>query len=136
MVGEKRNFAGKHARNIRNGLLVAMQTELEGYEFYKMVASKTKDAPAREMFTSLANDELEHHRTLKEHYGKLIDRDRSTTRKLRTPKTGSKAKSPVFSREFLASRRKKHLEMSALSLGILLEQNSINFYREQSKFKL
>jgi len=42
-------------------------------------------------------------------------------------------KSPVFSKEFLESKKQKNVEMSALSIGIMREQNAIDFYREQKE---
>lgn len=113
-------------------LAVAMQTELEGVEFYKLAASRMKDPGAREMFRSLAKDEADHHRILKERYKNLFKRT-STKPPGKSARGRLIFKSPVFSKAFLASKKKKHFEMSALSVGVLLEQNSIDFYRGQQQ---
>jgi rubrerythrin len=122
--------AKKKVLSVSEGLATAMQTEIEGYEFYKLVAVKSKDPGAREMFESLAADEAEHSRVLS-----IMFKEMNKTGKFKTKKMAAKSKmtykSPVFSKEFLASKKSKNLEMSALSIGILLEQNSIEFYRGQ-----
>ena len=41
--------------------------------------------------------------------------------------------SPIFSEEFKTRIREKHFEMSALSIGMTLEQNGINYYSEMEK---
>lgn len=109
-----------------------MQTEIEGYEFYKLMAARSKDQGAREMFESLAKDEAEHSRVLGEMYGKM-----AATGKFKSLKMAGRSKisyrSPVFSKDFLASKKSKNLEMSALSIGILLEQDAIDFYRNQQE---
>lgn len=114
------------------GLAIAIQTEIEGYEFYNLAARKCKDEGARKMFESLAKDEVEHHRILKDQYDSIIKSGQF--KPMRKPgKSRLKVKSPVFSKRFLNSKKNKHFEMSALSVGILLEQNAIDFFRKQHK---
>jgi len=108
-------------------LAVAMQTEIEGYEFYKLAAAKCKDNGAKEMFESLAKDEVEHHKILRERYYSIIDDDKAKFPKIKG-KSRLNIKSPVFSKQFLESKKQKHFEMSALTVGILLEQNAIEFF--------
>ena len=38
-----------------DGLAIAIQTELEGFEFYKLAAQKSKDDGAKKMFESLGS---------------------------------------------------------------------------------
>ena len=40
------------------------------------------------------------------------------------------APSPIFSADFKEKIKDKHFEMSALSIGMTLEQNGIHFYRD------
>ncbi len=124
--GEKKKLS------VSEGVATAMQAEIDGHEFYKLMATKSQDEGAREMFASLARDEAEHHRALKEMYSALAKDPQSKPPKM-SGKTKYTFKSPIFSKEFLASRKKKNLEMSALSIGILLEQNAIAHYRAQSE---
>jgi rubrerythrin len=109
-----------------------MQTEIEGYEFYKLMATKSKDEGAREMFESLAKDEAEHSRVLGEMYSNLAETGKFKSLKM-VGRSKISYRSPVFSKDFLASKKSKNLEMSALSIGILLEQNAIDFYRTQQE---
>jgi hypothetical protein len=37
---------------------------------------------------------------------------------------------PIFSREFMERLADKHYELSALGIGVLLEQSSIDFYKD------
>ena len=124
------NKINKSALSAANGLAVAIQTELEGFEFYKVAAAKTKDAGAKAMFESLAADEVKHHKMLIEQY-ELITRGKDFKPFKKPSRSRLKVKSPVFSKAFLESGKKKNFEMSALSIGILLEQNAIDFFREQ-----
>ncbi len=115
---------------IKKGLAIAIQTEVEGYEFYRLASVKTKDAGAKKMFESLANDEINHHNMLRENFAYLANEMKF--KPFRKPSRSRLSfKSPVFSKSFLLSRRQKNFEMSALSIGILLEQNSIEFYKAQ-----
>lgn len=127
-AAKKTIAVNKSALTAAKGLAIAMQTELEGYEFYKLAAAKCKDNGAKRMFDSLAKDEVEHHRILRERYYAIVQ-----GRDFKTPKISGNSrlnvKSPVFSKAFLASKKQKHFEMSALTVGILLEQNAIEFFR-------
>ena len=114
------------------GLAVAIQTELEGYEFYKVAAQKSKDTGAKKMFESLAADEVKHHKMLLEQY-ELIRKGEDFKPFKKPGRSKLRVKSPVFSKAFLESGKKKNFEMSALTIGILLEQNAINFFREQKE---
>jgi rubrerythrin len=120
----------KKSLSAAEGLSVAIQTEIEGVEFYKVAAQKTKDDGAKKMFESLADDEVRHRDMLNDQYQLMIQGKEFKPMK-KSPKSKLKFRSPVFSKVFLESRKKKNFEMSALSIGILLEQNAIDFYREQ-----
>jgi rubrerythrin len=122
----------KDTLSAADGLAVAIQTELEGFEFYRLAAQKSRDDGAKKMFESLAADEARHRDMLNDQYQLIIQgKDFKPFRK--PPKSKFKVKSPVFSTGFLESRKKKNFEMSALSIGILLEQNAIDFYRGQKE---
>lgn len=122
----------KQEMSVAKGLAIAMQTELEGYEFYRMAAVKCQDGGAKRMFESLARDEVEHQRILKEQYESIIKGGDFIPPK-KPGRSRLKVKSPVFSKSFLESKKKKQFEMSALSVGVLLEQNAIDFYSKQAK---
>jgi rubrerythrin len=117
---------------VARGLAIAMQTELEGFEFYKIAAARCKDNGAKRMFESLAKDEVEHHKILRERYYAIVE-----GKDFKAPKIPARSrlrvKSPVFSKRFLDSKKHKHFEMSALTVGILLEQNAIAFFSGEAK---
>lgn len=131
-TAKKSTTKKKNELSTTKGLAIAIQTEIEGYEFYKLAAQKSKDDGARKMFESLAKDEIEHRRLLEEQYKSII-KGKGFKVLGKPSKSRFKLKSPVFSKRFLNSKKNKHFEMSALSVGILLEQNAIDFFREQHK---
>jgi rubrerythrin len=118
-------------------LVEAMQFENDGYHHYTTAAQRTEDPKAKQMFGQLAEDELSHHKTLELMFS---DHQKQGSLKLKPPRIKSKVdpaqESPIFSPEFKERVGDKHYEMSALSIGILLEQNSIEsykIYRRQAK---
>ena len=54
--------------NLAQILKDAIKVESDGYHFYKMAADQTTDPKGREMFESLASDEITHMKMLKEQY--------------------------------------------------------------------
>ena len=131
-VAKKTTARNYNAFTAAKGLAIAMQTELEGYEFYKLAAVKCKDDGAKKMFDSLAKDEVEHHKLLRDRYYAIVEGRDFKAPKL-TGKSKLRVKSPVFSKAFLESKKQKHFEMSALTVGILLEQNAIEFFKAQAE---
>ena len=110
-------------------------TEFDGYQFYKTASEKTKDSKAKDVFNLLAEDEVKHEQMLKEQYkkikesGKFKFEKQNNNRKLDTTSAY-----PIFSEGFKERLLKEQsFEMSALSIGIMLEQNSIDFYRNSAK---
>jgi len=116
------------------GLKIALQTELNGIEFYKMAAEKTEDKKGKEVFKILANDEIEHFNELQKHFQSLIKSSKwAPAISLGEASTIFKGESPIFSEELKSRVKEKHFEMSALSIGALLESNSIDFYRKMKE---
>lgn len=116
-------------------LQLAMQAERDGFHLYSSAAAATQDAKAREIFQSLANDEIQHHNTLQ---NILQSYTTDGTLPETNPLTGGPSDSlsdtsPIFDEGFKQRVGQKHFEMSALSIGITLEQNSIRFYREMKE---
>jgi rubrerythrin len=113
----------------------AMQAERDGFHHYRAAAEHTDDPKAKEVFEKLAQDELAHHKLLEETLASVekgaspppfSDADRGTWGSLSGP-------SPIFSEDFKARIKNKHAEMSALSIGMVLEQNGIAFYSGMEK---
>jgi rubrerythrin len=116
------------------GLKIALQTELNGIQFYRVAAEKTEDKKGKEVFTKLANDEIEHFKELQRHYQSLTSSNKwAPSISLGEASSMSEEKSPIFSAELKERIKKKHFEMSALSIGAMLEVNSIDFYRKMKE---
>jgi len=115
------------------GLKIAMQTELNGIEFYRLAAEKTEDKKGKEVFKSLAEDEIKHFNELKKQYEHLLkDKNWFSEIDLGRP-SQFESESPIFTPELKDRIKDKHFEMSALSIGALLETNSIDFYRRMKE---
>jgi len=121
--------------NLAQILKDAIKVESDGYHFYKIAADQTIDPKGKEMFESLASDEITHLKALKEQYrlyqehGKFDWEEEKL--KIKTTFDPSSA-SPIFSQEFKKKINESHFEMAALSIGIMLEQNSIDFYKKSA----
>lgn len=117
------------------GLKTALQTELNGIEFYRLAARNTDDVKGRKVFQVLADDEVKHFKALQQEYISLAKN--SGWKKIELGDLPDfDHESPIFSPELKSRIKGKHFEMTALSIGALLESNSIDFYRamkEQSE---
>ncbi len=112
-----------------------IKTEFDGFQFYRTASEKTKDSKAKDVFNFLAGDEVKHEQMLKEQYKKVREtakfkfEKQNNNRKLDTTSAY-----PIFSEGFKGRLLKEgSFEMSALSIGIMLEQNSIDFYRNSAE---
>lgn len=114
------------------GLLTALQTELNGIEFYKMAAEKTEDEKGKKTFQILAEDELKHFNTIQQQYKSLIDEGKWTSIDLGQISV-FEGESPIFTDELKTRVQGKHFEVTALSIGAQLEVNSIDFYRKMKE---
>ena len=113
----------------------AIRVENDGYQFYRVAEEKTKDPKGKEVFSSLAKDETNHMQILKSLYQNVkeggeykFDEHKDMRHILETT-----SESPIFSKEFRERVRQTQFEMTALSIGILLEKNSIEFYKKAAK---
>jgi rubrerythrin len=123
----------KGAKRISEGLLKAIQLELDGQNFYRMAAKSTVDPKGREVFEGLAREEGEHQRFLKAQYKSVSETGvPSKEVRLGSPADLSGA-SPIFSDQIQNRLGEAHYEMSALSIGIQLELASIQFYKGEAK---
>ena len=112
------------------GLKTALQTELNGIEFYKMAADKTTDPKAKEVFKMLANDEIMHFNELQKQFKTVLSSNRwAPSVTLKEAQHMFEGTSPIFGDEFMTRITEKHFEVTALSIGALLETSAIDFYR-------
>jgi len=106
----------------------AMAAERDGFTFYSVAAERAEDPGAREAFAKLAADERAHFDALQTGYKALLAGEPWAPRRW-----GSEPEaSGIFSDDFVRRIAGKHFEMSALSIGILLEKNAYAFYSSRA----
>jgi rubrerythrin len=113
----------------------AIRVEYDGYQFYRLAEEKTSDAKGKEVFASLARDETNHMQILKGLYQSVKEEGEFKFDEVMEIKSilETTSESPIFSKEFKARLDKSQFEMAALSVGILLEKNSIDFYKNSAQ---
>jgi rubrerythrin len=110
------------------GLKEAILTEQTGVQFYTVAAANTTDVKGREVFQQLARDEAEHLQWLRRQYGHIVEG---------TPWEEIKpafhmdlpGPSPIFSDDLRSRIGEAHWEMTALSVGLALEEATVIRYR-------
>jgi len=117
---------------IIQGLRIALQTELNGIEFYKMAAQRTEDEKGKKVFQMLADDELKHFNAIQEQLKSLVGTNKWTNVDLNNISL-FEGESPIFTDGLKDRVKGKHFEVTALSIGAQLEANSIDFYREMKE---
>lgn len=113
----------------------AIRVENDGYQFYRLAEEKTKDAKGKEVFASLAKDETNHMEILKSLYQSIKEKGKFKFDEVKDMKhiLATTSESPIFSKEFKQRLSQAHFEMTALSIGILLEKDSIEFYKKSAQ---
>jgi rubrerythrin len=113
----------------------AIRVENDGYQFYRLAEEKTEDPKGKEVFASLARDETNHTETLKSLYKSIKEKGKYKFDEVKDMKhvLDTTSESPIFSKEFKQRLNKGGLEMTALSIGILLEKNAIDFYKKSAQ---
>jgi rubrerythrin len=121
------------SKRLLSGLRKAIEFEQSGHYFYLMAAESMKDSKGKKLFKKLADEELEHKNFLEIQYKSI----------LKTGKTDSKASlnkgidlsgdSPLFSDGLRKRIKDAHFEVSAITIAINLELNSIKHYKAEAK---
>lgn len=117
---------------LSDGLLKAIQAENYGQNFYLMAAGSTRDPKGKEVFQTLAAEEEEHAAFLKAHYDSVIKSGKLDDSVSLGHRVDLADAWPIFSEQLKARIKDASFEMTSLSIGIQLEQNAMNFYREQA----
>ncbi|MEO0004951.1 MAG: ferritin family protein [candidate division WOR-3 bacterium] len=119
-------------QDILTGLKEAMIAERTGIEFYQAAAEKTVDPQGKEVFLRLADEERRHLEYLRRQFENVFNNSgfEPLTDKSKIDLEGA---SPIFSEEIKGRLKSAHWEMSALSVGLALEQASISRYQELAK---
>lgn len=111
------------------GLKEAILTEQTGFQFYTVAAANTTDARGREVFGQLARDESEHRQWLRRQYDHIVA---GTPWEEMKPEAHAdlSGPSPIFSDDLRSRIGEAHWEMTALAVGLALEEATVIRYRE------
>jgi rubrerythrin len=114
------------------GLKEAILTEETGIQFYTVAAKNTTDVQGREVFQQLARDEAEHLQWLRRQYGHVLE---GTPWEVIRPEFHAdlSGPSPIFSDGLRLRIGEAHWEMTALSVGLALEEATVARYRNLAR---
>jgi rubrerythrin len=113
----------------------AIKAESDGYYFYQMAGEKSKDQNAKEIFRSLAQDELDHGSVLKGLYQAIMKKSEFKFDRRRHARRESKTGSPktIFSAKFRNRIKQNNFALSAIRIAQMLEKDAISFYSQHAK---
>ena len=112
---------------VLTALQMAIQTEIDGYNFYQRFSERTDDPGARAMFERLAQDEVMHLELLRNTRAELKDNGRwiDYAGLSLEPVEGS----PIFSRERVEQNIVAYTsDLSALRMAYLIEKDAVDYY--------
>lgn len=123
-------------RKAIGALTMAIRVEQNGYRFYRRAAEETDDPRGKELFLSLADDEVAHESILKTRLAAL--ERRGTWKRVaddewpdESPFAGDE---PIFSRERIEEGVHDYTsELSALRMAYLIEKNAVEFYTKAAR---
>lgn len=119
--------------DLKKAFEMAMQGEIEGRELYRTAARQTDDKKAKEVFMNLSNDEDMHLAFLKKLYKEYDEGKEIELPDLPKIRDFDDAESPIFTREFKKFVSSRDFEMTALSIGMKLELEAAQFYKDMAK---
>ena len=123
----------KQTEAILKGLKTAIEAELTGHEFYKNAAKSTNDPMGKETFARMAEEEMGHLNYLRHQYKSVMETGDYDFSKTLNKKQYKHADNPVFSEQIKERIKDSHFEVSALSIGMKLEMDAMNYYRSCAK---
>jgi len=118
---------------VLKGLQKAIQTEVDGYYFYQMAADSMSDSKGTELFRKLAQEEMEHKQFLEKQYKSIKETGRVDKSASLGDKVDLSGENPIFSDDLKKRISDAHFEMTALSVAIRLELNSIQHYKAEAE---
>jgi rubrerythrin len=108
-------------------LQVAIQTEIDGHNFYQRFAERTEDPSARAIFDRLARDEIMHLELL--YNTKAMLEESGHWAEYKGVALDVPAGAPIFSRERVDQNLVDHTsDLSALRVAYLIEKDAFDFY--------
>ncbi len=109
-------------------LQMAIQTEIDGRNFYSQFARQTQDDEARAMFERLAQDEVKHLEILQAAKETLETKGTWTEYAGMEPAAAPGA--PIFSRERVEQNIMEYAsDLSAVRMAYLIERDAVDFYQ-------
>ncbi len=118
---------------ITDGLVKAMKAERYGHSFYLMAAQSTEDTKGKEVFETLAREELAHMHFLRKQYNAIIETGKPDESISLGSQTDLSGMSPIFSDSLKTRIKDANFEMTSLAIGIQLEKDSMEYYNSQSE---
>ena len=113
-------------------LQMAIQTEIDGHNFYQRFASQTKDPSARAMFERLARDEFMHLELLRN--TKAMLEESGEWAEYKGVRLDVVESAPIFSRERVEQNIVAHSsDLSALRVAYLIEKDAVEFYKRAAQ---
>ena len=108
-------------------LQMAIQTEIDGHNFYQNFAEQTEDPNARAMFEQLARDEVMHLELLRNTRAML--EESGEWAKYKGVRLDAAQGAPIFSRERVEQNVVAYTsDLSALRVAYLIEKDAVDFY--------
>ncbi len=106
---------------------MAIQTEIDGHNFYQRFAEQTEDPQARALFERLARDEIMHLELLRN--TKAMLEESGEWAEYKGVELEVTAGAPIFSRERVGQNLVAHTsDLSALRVAYLIEKDAMDFY--------
>jgi len=120
-------------KEILEGLKTAIEAELTGHEFYKNAAKNIDDPRGKETFSRMSEEEMGHFRYLRHQYRAVMEKGAYDFSERMEKKSKKHADSPIFSDEIKQRIKESHFEVNALTIGMKLELDAMQFYRSCAK---
>ena len=119
-------------KRLVQGLVEAIRAEKYGHTFYLMAAHSTEDVKGRQVFETLAAEELDHARFLQTHYESVMKTGKPSDSASLGSQADLSGMSPIFSDGLKKRIKEADFEMTSLSIGIQLEHEAMDYYRTQA----
>jgi hypothetical protein len=120
-------------QTLLDGLMGAIKAERYGHNFYLMAANSTQDTKGKQVFETLASEELDHMRFLLGQYNAVLETGQTDSKLTLGRRLDLSGKSPIFSDSLKARVKEANFEMTSLSIGIQLEKDAMEYYQRQAE---
>lgn len=116
-------------QEILKALKSAMEAELIGHQFYKNAAQNTSDEQGKQVFQEMATEEMLHFNYLRRQYQSIFDTGSYDFSTKLVKEAAKQDDNPIFSQKMRKRIKDCHFEISALTIAMKLEMDSVRFYR-------